>query len=333
MTVEGVGVGVTELSKAPREMNTAEFGLYRGVVRSGPREPVMKWPALRRKRWIYLGICMPEWVLGVAVVDLGFASNAFAYVGERGAKRPAEWKAVASPWAATVDRHSAAFSGRGGRVWATLPEGDHAGVLEGEFSRGRGKRGRFALTLDGGASGAVTCVAPAGTGGDSRWNLTIKNNTVTAGGVLEWAGRSFELDAAPVIVDVTEGYPARRTVWRWASGAGRVEGVGTVGFNFCALHNDSDRARENVLWVDGVPRALGRVRFGFDRFHPDQGEWSIEGERVSLKFTPWGMRDGYEDMGLVESRFVQPYGVFHGVIDGVKVDGVTGVVEDHEAYW
>ncbi len=320
------------LPEAPRAMKSPVFGLYHGAVREGPDAPPMRAAAMRRKRWVYVGVCDPSFVLGVAVVDLGFASNAFAYLGGDGARRPREWKSVATPLAATVGRRSAAFSGGGGRLWLALPEGSRPGALEGRVPLGGGAWGELALSLKGGAGGEVTCVAPAGVGGDARWNLTTKNNALTAEGALRWGDRVVEV-SAPVIVDVTDAYPARRTVWHWASGAGRVEGLGAVGFNLCALHNDSERARENVLWVNGAPRALGRVRFSFDRARADTAEWSIDGERTSLRFRPWGLRDGHEDLGLVESRFVQPYGEFSGEVDGVRVDGVTGVVEDHEAVW
>ena len=183
---------------------------------------------------------------------------------------------------------------------------------------------------------AVTCVAPARPGTADRWNLTTKDNTLRAKGTARWGGDALDLDAAAVI-DVTDAYPARRTVWNWASLAGADDRGRAVGVNLCALHNDSELARENVAWLDGVPHALGPVRFAFDPGARERSPWTITGDGVDLRFTPAGARGGDENLVVVVSKFTQPYGRFSGTVragaDTVRLDGVAGVVEDHEALW
>lgn len=179
-------------------------------------------------------------------------------------------------------------------------------------------------------------MAPAGDDARGRWNLTVKDNTVTATGVIRWGSREFKADGA-AIVDVTDAYAPRHTVWHWASCAGRDAQGRAVGVNLCALHNDSERARENVLWVDGEPHPLGAARFDFDRANPGAAPWTITGDGLDLRFEPAGLREGHENLLLVQSRFVQPYGVFRGTVSAggvtATLDGVTGVVEDHDALW
>lgn len=324
------------LPAAPSTLTTASFGLYRGSVVEGPPTPSMPFASLRRKRWIYIGIYDPGFVLGVAVVDLGFAVNAFAYRGSLTSRDLRAWKSTGPAWAAQVDRRRAQWSFGRDQVTVTLPADDVPGSLHGALVAD-GAAVSFDVTLHGSSPDAsVTCVAPAGDDARGRWNLTTKDNCLTAKGSVRWGDASHPVDAL-AIVDVTDAYPPRHTVWQWASCAGREPSGRRVAVNLCAMHNDSDRARENVLWVDGVAHALGAVRFTLDRAKPDDVPWRIEGDGVDLRFVPEGMRVGNENLGAVRSRFVQPYGRFSGTVRvgdvTARFDDVPGVVEDHDAVW
>lgn len=324
------------LPRCPPRLTRPAWGLSRGVLLDGPDTPRLPLPSLRRKRWIYLGVCARDVVVGAAVVDLGFGANAFAYVGRLDAAPTRAWKAVAAPWQVSVDRRAARWKGGGQSLSLALPTAGAPGHLRATL---RSDDGPVAIDLALAApfaDAAVTCVAPALPGADDRWNLTTKDNTLRARGELRWGDTRLALDDAAV-ADVTDAYPARDTVWHWASLAGLDDRGRAVGVNLCALHNDSDRARENVVWVDGVPHALGPVRFAFDRAASGAAPWTITGDGLDLTFTPAGARRGDENLILVVSSFTQPYGRFTGTVragaDTVRLDGVAGVVEDHVARW
>ncbi len=318
-------------------MNAPAWGLYRGAIAEGPTKPSIALAAMRRKRWIYAGVYDPRFVLGVAVVDIGIAANAFVYLGALDARTPRAWKAVAAPWSAVVGRRNARWSSGSDAITVSLPDGQAPGRVRGAVGVGVDVA-RFDLTLARSTAepAEMTCVAPAGDDARGRWNLTVKDNTLTAAGTIDWASERFDV-AASAIGDVTDAYAPRRTLWRWASLAGVDADGRRVGLNLCELHNDSERARENVLWVDGAPLPVGAVRFTFDASAPGASPWRIVGDGVDLRFEPSGMREGHEDLGLIKSRFVQPYGRFDGVVRvgdvTARIERVTGVVEDHDALW
>jgi hypothetical protein len=335
-------IKTSALQEAPARLDTVNFGLYRGAVYDGPPVPKIPLAALRHKRWVYVGVYDPGAVFGLAVANLGFASNAFAYVGTIGNRASCEeWKAVAPPWCASPGRRSARWRGFGGEWDITLPEGSRAGRIEGHCRLRDGSRAEVSLELRPHRAAdvtptVVTCVAPSDAATASRWNLTLKDNTLSAVGTLRWGETVRELNA-PAILDVTDAYPRRHTEWHWASAAGRDPAGRALGLNLCAKHNDSERARENVVWLEGVPRPLGAVKFEFDPTNPTGSPWTLRGERVNLRFDPSGGRRGDENLGVVVSRFVQPYGLFTGEVgygdETLRFDGVAGVVEDHVAVW
>jgi len=39
------------------------------------------------------------------------------------------------------------------------------------------------------------------------------------------------------------------------------------------------------------------------------------------------------DLKLILSRYLQPFGTFSGRIDGVAIEAVPGITEDHTARW
>jgi hypothetical protein len=315
-------------------MNEPVWGAYLGGLNHGPRVPELLVHPLRHKRWIYVGVYAPDMVFGAAVVSLGFATNVFAYIGSVDSRGVRTWSSVGAPWSADVTRSHARW---GKSLQIALPTQTHHGHIRGSF-RASETPVEIDLSLERmytDRETAVTCIAPVDDR-THRWVLTTKDNTLTAQGTILW-GTSQHTFAAPAISDITDGYPPRTTVWHWLSLAGKCTEGRTIGINLCALHNDSDRARENVLWVDGAAIALGQVKFSFDATRRDSAPWTIVGDGINLRFEPSGMRQGDENLLLVVSRFVQPFGRFFGTVTvnetTVRLDGVTGVVEDHYAMW
>ena len=154
---------------------------------------------------------------------------------------------------------------------------------------------------------------------------------VPAEGEVRSANVRFLVQGQLAGLDYSHGLFARDTAWRWAFGCGR-SGARQVGFNFSEglLQGEG----ENAVWLDGSPRAAGPVSFTFDPASP-MGPWSVRSQdgRVDLAFQPEGYRAQAVDLKLIRSQYLQPFGTFSGRLDGVQIDGLPGVTEDHTARW
>jgi hypothetical protein len=155
---------------------------------------------------------------------------------------------------------------------------------------------------------------------------------------------SFEVDLAGALagVDFNRGFRPRETWWHWAAAAGHAQGGAVVGFNLTA-HRPWDAPRggpedaaDCALWLDGERVKIGRVEFEDRR----DGPWTIvDGAGlVDLRFHPSGERSEDIHLGLVVSRFAQPYGRFEGSLrtpSGRRFElaDVYGVTEKHYARW
>ena len=77
------------------------------------------------------------------------------------------------------------------------------------------------------------------------------------------------------------------------------------------------------MWIDGVAREVGPVRFA--------GDLSSVGE---LRFAEEAVRERRENRLLVRSRYRQPFGTFSGALPGdVALADGYGVMEDHDVWW
>jgi hypothetical protein len=130
------------------------------------------------------------------------------------------------------------------------------------------------------------------------------------------------------VVDDTAGYHARHTAWRWSAGVGRTEDDHAVGWNLVAGVNDGPVASERTLWVDGAPSEVAPCEFADDlsRVRADGG--------LDLRFAAEATRERHDELLVVRSDYVQPFGTFAGTLPG----GLTlaegyGVMEDHRARW
>jgi hypothetical protein len=95
-----------------------------------------------------------------------------------------------------------------------------------------------------------------------------------------------------------------------------------------------------VLWLDGVPMALGSAHFGFDPNAPMQ-PWAIhtDGGLLDLQFQPEGARQQSKNLLVAASYYIQPIGTFSGTVRAAPnapartVQALVGVTEDHRSRW
>jgi hypothetical protein len=158
-------------------------------------------------------------------------------------------------------------------------------------------------------------------------------------GFVEVRGERFEFrgDDAHGALDWTAGCLARNTFWNWASAGGRFKDGRRLGINFVSGVNDRGFT-ENVYWVDGKPIKVDVVDFDYDSDSILVTPWRIRSNdgRVDLRFRADSERAEDINLGLVISRFHQPFGRFEGrlEIDGRMQDvALYGMVEEHQARW
>jgi hypothetical protein len=129
---------------------------------------------------------------------------------------------------------------------------------------------------------------------------TRKQGGIRARGTVAIPGSRRVLDVTAVIDD-TAAYFERHTSWQWSAGVGSARDGRAVAWNLVDGVNDSPRGSERTVWVDGEPAEVGSVRFA-----PDL---SAVGK---LAFTAEATREQRQNLGLLRSRYRQPFGTFEG---------------------
>ncbi|MDQ3266742.1 MAG: DUF2804 domain-containing protein [Myxococcota bacterium] len=329
------------------------FGTYQGVIPdvdlsrlggayqlSGARR------LFKEKKWHYQLVATPEVLVAYAVVDLGYAANAFITAVDlrtREVVADQSFIGVPGPLAGVNNRPGEGLAARlisplGASFAVSRAEGNEkyrlsVEVLELPIPRRISLRGEV---LAAGGPPALTVVAPVGE--DGVINVTQKWAALLAFGHLKAGGRRYLLDGGVAGLDYTHGYLARHTAWRWAMGLGRLPDGTPVGLNLVeGFNEDNADANENGLWVGNRLIPLDRARFDFNR-QDLLDDWRIRTTdgSVDLRFKPLHVHREERDLKVIKSRFAQPFGTFTGT---VRVEGATlpvnlaGVTEDQDMIW
>ncbi len=169
----------------------------------------------------------------------------------------------------------------------------------------------------------VESVNPHGGG----WIWTRKQAGVAVRGTVALDGATQRV-ACRGVVDDTVGYHARRTAWRWAAGVGETVDGRAAGWNLVRGVNDGPIASERSVWLDGAVYEAAPCAFEADLSRvvsPDGGD---------LRFAAEATRERHDELLLVRSDYVQPFGTFAGTLPGgVALASGYGVMEDHRARW
>jgi Protein of unknown function (DUF2804) len=251
------------------------------------------------KRWRYLGVYTAELMLCVAEAHVGGL--------------PQRWWALARPEGTLLERTTLA---RGGvRVGPSRASVD-ARARSGE---------RVSIELELGATAPVEVVSPHGRSyawTAKRAPVPVRGQVRVQAGVDGPSG-VFSFDGKHGFMDESAGYHARHTAWRWSAGVGRTGDGLTVAWNLVDGVHDAAEASERTVWIEGEPHEVPPQPFAADL------------SRVGdLAFERWSAREHSMSLGLVRSRYVQPFGSFSGELPGgVRLAEGYGVMEDHEVSW
>lgn len=322
---------VNPLTRAPR---TGSFCGGLPPVDLTPLAPRLLDRILRQKRWIYLAIASDDALVALALVRLGYAANAFAFVyGRAEGRMLAARKALGLPLGVRVTDVPGELSAAGKMPGARI-EISSAGA--GPSLRVEAELGDLRISSHVDATGAPPAIAAVAALSGGAVVATEKRALLVARGEAWAAGRRVALDGALAGYDYSNGLLPRRTSWRWGFALGRARTGERVGLN---LVEGMAGADECALWIDGEIHPLAEGRFSFDRAKPlDPWRVRTEDGAVDLRFTPGGAHEDRTQLGLVRASFLQPAGTYAGTIrapDGrvLELDGVLGVTEDQDVVW
>ena len=153
---------------------------------------------------------------------------------------------------------------------------------------------------------------------------TRKQGGIDASGTVSIDG-ARQAVRARAVVDDTAAYYERHTSWCWSAGVGFVSDGRPVAWNLVDGVNDPPRGSERTVWIDREPfEAPPVVSFASDLSAVD-----------GLRFSPEATRERRENLVVVRSSYVQPFGTFSGSLPGGLGELIEGfgVMERHDAWW
>lgn len=327
----------------------AEFGWFAGpmtctnIVDTGPAG-VPAWARrFRLKQWQHVAVVSDELLLAFAIVDAGYLGSSFCHAYDRADRRHVEHHRETPPGgvrvAAELWDDGCAIARRGYAIDLGNMLGERRHTVDIDIAgdrQGPGIVAELELHDDPASTRPLVVALPINEPG--RVLFTHKSPCPVSG-VVRVGDRRYTLDKTHTwaLLDVQKTYYPYRTRWYWATFAGRVADGRAVAINLVKnMIADDERWNENALWLDGALHPLGAASFEVDSRDP-KAPWRILATDggCDLLFRPEGERAGNIEMGVISSRYRQPFGVFEGTAraggETVAIDRVFGVVEDHSA--
>lgn len=325
------------LPAAPAELFDAatkkpRFGTYVGSLPVVDFDAPLPVVLTRGKRWMYSIIVSDELICCSAIVRMGYAANAFAFVIDRQqGKTIADIKALGPAFLATVARTASqgaeARFGLGSKQFTI----DRPLGSSNYFVNVRGPRLRIEARLSAAKAPpplSVVCDLPSG-----GYSTTEKGALLEVEGSVNVAGRKFDLKGAWGGYDYTAGLLERRTAWKWAFAMGRCSDGKPIAYN---LTQGFVGQRECIAWRDGQLIPVGAAQFLFDRSRL-LDPWQVQSDKLNVDFDAAAMHEEKHDLLVVKSRFQQVGGNFRGKLvlpdQSVSFEKLAGVTEDQDTLW
>lgn len=266
-----------------------------------------------QKRWQFLSIISDDALVSAAIADFGYLGFSFGYAFHRHRQVTRYFqKVVPLAFGTNVSQDP----------WHSRSSFKHLGIranLDHE-------RALFSLKCP---DFAVDASYERGEPCHSSWSLpggqtrTAKLMGMPTHGVLKWDDEDLSLEGHGLF-DWTCGSMPWETSWKWSAGIGWW-GDRLIAWNLRTGFDDPTQA-ENAIWIEGKPYHPGRAEISAE------DTWSISSDELQLLFHPEGERSENLNLGVIASRYRQPWGIYQGTYRGEHLQGF-GVAEEHWARW
>jgi len=324
------------VSVVDRRTSSPAYGSYRGSLHRSDLSglaPDRVSRLLTEKRWLWGSIVQDELMIAFAVVDLGYATNGFAYAYTPNEGIVAHASIVGLPRLSRVKQTGTRRIDarlRDPRLGIRVTHDDQDPQIEIAV---RSSALEVHATFDTRqAPEAITAIAPLDKG---IVDVTEKRVLMPVRGSALVAGRRVSLDGALGGYDFSHGIMPRRTKWNWAFFMGRDLDQRPIALNVVAGWT---REHECAIWAGGELYGVPEAKFAYDTARPT-APWTIttpDGS-VELLLTPRAIHTEEKNLGVVRSAFKQAIGRYEGTL---RADGKTfalrdviGVAEEQDVVW
>jgi len=277
------------------------------------------WKKFRLKEWQHFGIITPTHYFGMVIFDAKFMGVSFFYAYDRIANKRFEHGAQlpgkAARVAGQVYNDSCEFKKKGYRLYFEnrLKEGFHKVIIDIDGKRDLpAVKGEIKIFEDLNTIEPLVQVSPVT---PFRPFYTHKV-AAPAEGSIKLGAKEIVIDRKRdiALLDEQKTYYPYSSFWKWSTAAGYNEYGELLAFNLCQnMITDDEDYNENCMWVNGKIYCLKAARFKFDTkdlMHP--WEMKTTDGYMDLLFTPSGERAEKISVGLIESNFHQPFGLYNG---------------------
>jgi hypothetical protein len=310
---------------------------------------------LRLKEWDFYAITTGAMSFSMAVAHGGLAGVAAAQVIEFAGPRLLE-RVVVTPLGAgcalplSSEAGDVRFRRRGVEIDLVVRPGRRELRVRWPRYLGADDLALDAVVTEPSSHESILMATPIGARG---FYMNRKICGLATSGSLSLGARREDLGAAGALatLDWGRGVWPYRTLWTWASGAGRLADGRVLGLNLGGGFGDLRAATENCLFLDGRMHKLGPVDFAYDRADPAAGEWRMRDREGRLDLRLGGelyaMRKSLNAL-VIRSDLRQVTGAFRGWVvteagERIEVGGdgdrgwgqgrVIGWAEEHRARW
>lgn len=290
----------------------------------------------REKRWHFVSLAGERFLMGMAVVNVGYMANSFLYVYDIQQDEFIDFTHSGLACLGHVTENSLSGSSFYTHAGYTLRIKNVGGRHTAEFDclDGQGNHvfGSFTVREDGEPLVNSREVLPKQVVYTHQNSQCSASGQVSVNGVVE----TFDWPDATATMDFTVGHHDYETRWNWASAGGTSTVGARLGVNFAANFEGGEAVV--VYWVDGAIHRIPAIDFQYaDVMQP----WRITSPDggVDLTFTPWGCAEQDISVGdVLQAAFQQPFGRFTGTITDAQgtvhtIDDMVGVTERHLAKW
>lgn len=283
------------------------------------------------KQFQFVSLFTEKYIIGVAIADIRYATNAFCYVYETETKQLVEnkWlKPLSIGSSMTNSPQNGTSKLAKGEICFEIVDGLWRLVLNTQEIQANLQLCPPEKSLP------LSMCTPTGYSG---WTYTQKHNALSLQGQLKVRKKEVKLEGAFGNYDFSAGYMRRETSWRWASTSTKLNGL-DIGLNLAAGVNETGGC-ENALWVSGKRHLLPPVHFDFDR-EDKKKPWHIYSQdgQVDLVFNAMNQRFERLNFWLLKSNFRQFIGCYEGTVsdnagNSHMLEQAIGLAEDHFARW